>query len=452
MKIRKQFIFILFIISLFSFVSCSNANVSENESDLDNNVNESNNSGEEQLAEDLVDREPVTLRMAADHYTDELFDDIFKEPVEDMYPHITLEKVGLPWSVESIEEHILSDELPDIILRPTADMQTVRETGIFTDLEPFIEKYDFDLDLLKPELVDTILSVGKAIGDVTIPMFPVNLDHSAMIYNKDIFDLLGVEYPEDGMTWDEVIDLAKELTREVGGIQYKGLATMPATFFGTQLALDYVDFETNEPLVNSEDWRKAFETLREIHTLPGNEDAYGWLGIIGDQTIAMYPRVNVYEQVMDLDEDELTVNWDIVQYPYFPEKPDVGYGAFSHNVVLSSMSEHPDDAFLAMTAMLSDKAQMVAAEYMKVPAVADEKLEENFGKRFPIFEDKNIDAILKSKAEPSTVYTMYDAEAAVIMDTIFEEMIMEEGADINSALRKAEEEVEILIEEIKSQQ
>src|SRR5690625_1996906 len=149
-------------------------------------------------------------------------------------------------------------------------------------------------------MVDLITDFGNTLDDVNIPMFPVNIDNSAMLYNKDIFDLMGVDYPEDGMTWDEVIDLAKEVTREVDGVQYRGLATMPATFFLTQLSLYYVDPETEEPVVNRSEWKQGFETLKEIHTIQGNENALGWLSLFGDQDIAMYARENIYEQVSSL--------------------------------------------------------------------------------------------------------------------------------------------------------
>lgn len=376
---------------------------------------------------------------------------MFREPIESQFSHITIEKVDLPWSIEAIEEHIIADELPDLNLRDTAGMQMIRETGIFMDLEPYIEKYDFDLSILKPEMVDLVKGLGEIIGDVNIPVLPVNIDHSAMLYNKDIFDLMGVDYPTDGMTWEEVIELAKEVTREVDGIQYRGLVTMPPTYVLTQLSLHYVDPETEEPVVNSPEWRKGLETLKEMHTIQGNEDSHGWHNMFGDRNIAMLPRVNIYEQTYSLTEEDIHIDWDIVQYPYFSDQPNVGYGSAAHNVLVSSMTEHPDDAFLALTAILSDEAQQIAAEYMKIPVVDNEELSANFGKNFPIFEGKNVEAILKTEAAPVPIdkFTIYDDEARHIVNRIFEEKVIGEDLDINSAIRLAEEEIAEMIQDIK---
>lgn len=42
---------------------------------------------------------------------------------------------------------------------------------------------------------------------------PLNLDTVALLYNKDHFDEAGVSYPSGNPTWEEVVDLAKTMTR-----------------------------------------------------------------------------------------------------------------------------------------------------------------------------------------------------------------------------------------------
>ena len=44
-----------------------------------------------------------------------------------------------------------------------------------------------------------------------------------LFYNKEVFDLFGVPYPTDNMTWDDIIDLAKKTTGTRDGNQYVGL-------------------------------------------------------------------------------------------------------------------------------------------------------------------------------------------------------------------------------------
>lgn len=42
---------------------------------------------------------------------------------------------------------------------------------------------------------------------------PANLDTLALLYNKDVFDKEGVPYPSSRPTWDEIVTLAKRLTK-----------------------------------------------------------------------------------------------------------------------------------------------------------------------------------------------------------------------------------------------
>lgn len=48
----------------------------------------------------------------------------------------------------------------------------------------------------------------------------------AVFYNKDLFDKFGIDYPTDNMTWDEMYELSKNMTRSDGDIQYYGYLYM----------------------------------------------------------------------------------------------------------------------------------------------------------------------------------------------------------------------------------
>lgn len=447
MKI-KQFSFLVFLSIILLLVIGCNEN---------NDLNHENNSINSNIQDPEV-QEEVTLTVGASRfYDEELFDALFQKPVHDKHPHITLERVDNPWDIVAIEEQIVAEELPDLIVQPDIDLPIAAETGIFMDLEPYIEKHGFDLSIFKPEMVDLMMDLGEVIDDVKIPAFPINMDNSAMIYNKEIFDVLGLDYPEDGMTWDEVIELAKMATQEKDGVQYKGLVTMPPTNFGSQLSLYYVDPETEGPAVNTPEWRKALETLMEIHTITGNEDSlelgYNWVNLFGEQDIAMYPRVNVYEQTLSLTEEDINFDWDIVQYPSFPESPNVGYGAISHTVLVTSTTEYPDEAFHALTALVSSEAQQKLTEYMMTPTVDIDINEDDFGKNYPLFEGKNLNAILKSDPAPVPIdkSTIYDQPVLHRINELYRDKIIEENFDINTSIRVLEEEIEQIIHNVKSE-
>lgn len=59
----------------------------------------------------------------------------------------------------------------------------------------------------------------------------------ALFYNIDLFDQFGVPYPENGMDWPEIIDLARKLTLERDGVNYKGLSMGFHSFAFSQLSI-----------------------------------------------------------------------------------------------------------------------------------------------------------------------------------------------------------------------
>ena len=47
---------------------------------------------------------------------------------------------------------------------------------------------------------------------------------SALIYNKKMFQDAGVDFPKDGMTWDETFDLSKRLAKGEGESRINGFS------------------------------------------------------------------------------------------------------------------------------------------------------------------------------------------------------------------------------------
>src|SRR5690606_27248372 len=85
--------------------------------------------------------------------------------------------------------------------------------GLAMDLEPYIERSGFDLKLLPPGSLDLYRDPeGRITG---IPIF---IAISIMMYNKDLFDKMGVSYPDESWALHEdVVDAARKITQDVSG-------------------------------------------------------------------------------------------------------------------------------------------------------------------------------------------------------------------------------------------
>ncbi|CAH8248157.1 extracellular solute-binding protein [Paenibacillus melissococcoides] len=100
-----------------------------------------------------------------------------------------------------------------------------------------------ELDMLEPLDPD---GAGLLYG------MPIEGTQRALYYNKAILDKFGVDYPRDGMTWDEILDLAKQVTAERDGVKYKGLSFGHYSIPLTQFGVNGTDPETGEVLFTKE--------------------------------------------------------------------------------------------------------------------------------------------------------------------------------------------------------
>ncbi len=159
------------------------------------------------------DFEPVTLKI---HFgQDEAFIDGFIKPAEEKFPHITFEHVEGDY-----EEIISAQNLPDILwFWNKGGLANAGEYELTYDMTKLIEDYNFDISRFDPNH----LAEWKSVSGGELWALPVMTSRFALMYNKDVFDLFGVNYPEDGMNWEEVIELAEKVTGERNGIEYQGL-------------------------------------------------------------------------------------------------------------------------------------------------------------------------------------------------------------------------------------
>src|SRR5690625_5205516 len=162
--------------------------------------------------------EEVTLLFLSD-FSEEYFNEYVKEVIEENFPYITLDYVH--GTSLDFEELIADGTVPDLFrVENLLHVQSLSEHDMDFPLDDLIEKYSFDLETLEPNLIEFI---RRKHPENKLLALPYNQTVWGTFYNKDIFDLFGQPYPEDGMTWDEIIDIAAQVTGERNGVQYRGL-------------------------------------------------------------------------------------------------------------------------------------------------------------------------------------------------------------------------------------
>lgn len=125
------------------------------------------------------------------------------------HPDIKVEIMGEPWNDYFTKMQTLwasgdAAAIPDVLfLWPTPRYAA---EGVLEDLTPYIESAGYDLNDYWPALLESASYDGKVYG------FPRDIGLEVLYYNKDIFDEVGVEYPTDAWTWDDLAAAAEKLS------------------------------------------------------------------------------------------------------------------------------------------------------------------------------------------------------------------------------------------------
>ncbi|MNO40456.1 Bacterial extracellular solute-binding protein [compost metagenome] len=158
---------------------------------------------------------------------------------------------------------LIDKEKPDILMLNADTYEQYVAEGRLQELDSLIDRDKYKIDNIYPALIELLKErgAGKLYG--LSPSFSAN----AIYYNADLFKKYGVELPHDGMSWQEIFDLAKRFptdgdkdTRVYGfGTDYNmTLNNMGQTISNTQ-GLKDVNADTLKVTVNTDSWKQVYQ-------------------------------------------------------------------------------------------------------------------------------------------------------------------------------------------------
>lgn len=386
-------------------------------------------------------------------WTEDDFMNTFGKPIMQKYPNITIKYIGAGPKGTSVPELLAAGQPIDILFTSIGSTPVqLLNNNLQYDIEPLIKKFNYDLNQLEPSMVDTTrrLLDGKLYG------LPGYVPPAAIYYNKDIFDKFGVSYPKDGITWDELYELNKKLTRKDGDVQYLGLGSSYGHFtLLNQWSLPLVDTQTKKAVFGTDDRWKAFvENLVRFYKIPGYELSANQMSepnernrFFKDRIIAMFLAQTALHSASELQD----MNWDLASFPVFKENPDVGPQAYPINFYVTSISQHKDQAFQAIAYIASEEFQMQRSrEGRLLTTLASPAVREAFGSDNPMYKGKNVKALWPRKYATAGSVNKYNSSiASGELNTAIKEIILGQK-DVNTALREAAERTDKRIEQAES--
>ncbi|MDF2716341.1 MAG: extracellular solute-binding protein family 1 [Paenibacillus sp.] len=398
--------------------------------------------GKENGAAGKVSDAPVTLTAAIDAVIiDSALEALIKDQLKKKHPNITLNIVQ-PAKGSTLDELIATGTVPDIVFTYSGRLTAYQDKGILYDMNELVKTQKFDLSRFEPQMI-TDTKVGSPNGELY--GVPYSRNFHAFYYNKDIFDKFGVAYPQDGMNWDQILDLAKKVTRNEGGTQYRGIDPGSGISWIYQpLGIEADDYKTGKATLNNDKWKKVFELVKAMYTIPGNEQKGTAIdNFLKEKNLAMIMYTNMFSQLEVPTKEGF--NWDVAQYPSYPERPNI-YGNASVNIMtITKQSKYKDQALQVISVATSDEVQLESSRQARISPLLKPEIQAEFGKSLDILKGKRIQSIFKSKPVPYPNSSPYRSKSEAIAVKYFKEYVAG-TIDVNTALSKGEDEINKMLQ------
>lgn len=399
----------------------------------------------EEQTSDTIDQTPVTLTIFNTNYADvEVFKQQFVAPVTKKYPYITLEVVSnTPDS--RIETLIATKNTPDLVVGGGSGFaQQLLDLQYPAKLDALIKKHNVQMSDFSPNVLSAYR--GYLGSNDTLMMPAGQMDFVMLYYNKELFNRFGVPYPKDGMTWEETYELAKRMTRLDGNAQIRGLDIQDNVLINyNQLSLSFVDPKTNRASVQNDGWGRWFRTMKMMYEIPGNFNPNTLSNINSKidefaktQTLSMLVVGPIVSRLGPI-EREAGLQWDIVSMPSFSGGEQAATQLNAPFVMMSQNTKHPDQAFLAIKAILSDENLSARAGNGQFTVSTKPEINQQFSTSSLDLKGKNAKALETYKAaKPQEYFSKYDGIVQNVLVNKFRDML-KTGKDVNTTLREAEE-------------
>lgn len=283
-------------------------------------------------------------------------------------------------------------------------------------LEPLDDYIASDLSIPEHAGFDW-MDHARKIGDGKIYGIPFGKNVYALYYNSDIFKELNIPVPTDGMTWDEVFDLAKTIQQHPLIGERASLRYVDVHLIFSQFHSRILDPETGLPDANSPNWEKVKLFLEKATDVLSNDNidkvggsypnfADGRVAMIagrfhGDRTTFANPASQGFISPF--------ANWDLASFPVHYDAPGTGPAPAYYYLGIPRNSLRKQDAFRMISYLLEDEPQLANSLRGVASIRKDPAMTERFGELSDQLQGKRVQAFFHHPEE-GTMDPAYDAD------------------------------------------
>lgn len=274
----------------------------------------------------------------------------------------------------NLEEWMEKDK-PDVLSLSLSEYAQLAKEGKLYALDDVIRQEGFDLQNMHAGVVDMLRTEG---GGKLYGLAP-DYDQLVLFYNKELFDKYGIGYPKNGMSWEELLQLASRFAAGPNAKE-RVYGLVARSYFGpydlVQQAgkakgLSILDPAGKQITVNTPEWQKmwtaALDAVRggyiyEPPPLKGSftrEDMYKANPFFTGQAAMALQN---YSFVKELNEASSrykmsSIPWDVVTEPTDPSRPNES-SSFSVGTIyaVNAASENRREAWELVKFINSEEA------------------------------------------------------------------------------------------------
>ncbi len=370
-------------------------------------------------------------------------------------PDIIVEYQAFPWANDphtTFQTAIAGGDVADVLVVGSPLDQQLFANGQTLALNDYIDQDIID------DLMDVFANECLYVGTdeslegqfVSMPLYG---DARTLLYNKAIFDELGLDYPDESMTHEEFIQLARDLTGELNGKMVYGFGT--SAYYSSQYLNfiwnyggDILTEDYSAPATDTDAWKQGISDYLVFYeeglTPPGSEamKLADLLTMFQNGEIAMMVATSDY--CTTLRTCEATDGYD---------PANLGVGIMPHEdyqtayggadvLVIPASTEHPEEAARLINFLLREDNQLTYAKAVGFfPAVKSAGEDEYFTS--DELRAGFIDALNNSRFY---VKTSYSSGVTTILRSTIQELI---GGtiDFNEYIDSVTSQLQYLIDE-----
>jgi multiple sugar transport system substrate-binding protein len=304
---------------------------------------------------------------------DENWQEIIGESIEvwqeNYCPGAEVDLIQQPWGNywDLLRTNAAGGDLPDVFNMSQVFFGFYAENEVLLNLQPYYDEAGIDTTLWGAGMVNPY-RVGD---DGDLYAGPVNWDTIALMYNKDMFDVAGLDYPNADWTWDDFAAAAEALTNADEGVYGAAAYAEFQAGFGSWISSTgespVVSADGTECTLTSEGNLAALNFLNDLQDagyMPtvsdmGGASADDAFNMFASERVAM---VTAGSWKLPSAIEQLTFDWDVAPIPMNPETGISRSQLHAVGYVAAANSDNPDLAANLVLFLVSDEGQRFFAE------------------------------------------------------------------------------------------